>query len=278
MAALNDRFWAKVLFKEYIRHYRKFTDEQIVADVRQSMDDLEDLVDTSASFGSKMVRWSMERANEPFATAARENGKKGGRPRKNQETTADGDTREDSHDEKSGTSANNSATTSCTDKSADKGRTDGHSLRVGNVARPPVRSSGPEKRPFGDNGNVRLTIDQGKKLRESYGEDLLVAIGILDSYIQNLPVKAEGHRKNGSKFWKEEYLEKDHYAVMREGGWVWNRVQETRTANAKRANAEKGYRNTAEKNEDVIRELAEYYADKDEGRTETKFNILELAK
>lgn len=39
--------------------------------------------------------------------ASSENGRKGGRPRK-QDTTADGDTREDSHDEKSGTSANNS--------------------------------------------------------------------------------------------------------------------------------------------------------------------------
>ena len=38
--------------------------------------------------------------------ASSENGKKGGRPKKN--LSADGDTREDSHDEKSGTSANNS--------------------------------------------------------------------------------------------------------------------------------------------------------------------------
>lgn len=80
---MNDRFWAKVLFKEFIRHYRKLDDAQIVADVRKSMDDLEDLVDDADSFGSKMVRWSMERADQPFATAARENGKKGGRPRKN---------------------------------------------------------------------------------------------------------------------------------------------------------------------------------------------------
>lgn len=85
MAALNDRFWAKVLFKEFIRHYRKLTAEQIVADINASMDALEDLDDTGDSFGSKMVRWSMERADEPSAVASRENGKKGGRPRKQPE-------------------------------------------------------------------------------------------------------------------------------------------------------------------------------------------------
>lgn len=93
MTALNDRFWARVLFKEFIKHYRKLTDEQIVADVRQSMDDLEELVDGTTSFGSKMVRWSMERADR--YPQASENGKKGGRPRKDKESTAGAPTRED---------------------------------------------------------------------------------------------------------------------------------------------------------------------------------------
>ena len=93
MTALNDRFWAKVLFSQFIKHYRKMNDEQIVADIKQSMDDLEDLIDEGDSFGAKMVRWSMERVDQ--YPQARENGKKGGRPRK-QETTADGDIREDS--------------------------------------------------------------------------------------------------------------------------------------------------------------------------------------
>ena len=82
MTAQNDRFWAKVLFSQFIKHFRKMDDAQIVADIKQSMDDLEDLNDSGTSFGSKMVKWSMERADEPFAQAARENGKKGGRPRK----------------------------------------------------------------------------------------------------------------------------------------------------------------------------------------------------
>ena len=49
------------------------------------------------------------------------------------ETTADGDTREDSQDRKSATSANNSGAREST-------RTDGNSLIVGNVARQPVLS------------------------------------------------------------------------------------------------------------------------------------------
>ena len=76
------QFWCKVLFKEFIRHFRKLNDEQIVKDIRQSMDDLEDLVADSDSFGSQMVRWSMERAEAPAAIASANNGKKGGRPRK----------------------------------------------------------------------------------------------------------------------------------------------------------------------------------------------------
>ena len=76
-----NKFWCRVLFKEFIRHFRKMSDEQIVADIRQSMDDLEDMVQGSGTFGSKMVGWAAGRADEPFATAARENGKKGGRPK-----------------------------------------------------------------------------------------------------------------------------------------------------------------------------------------------------
>lgn len=81
MSALNDRFWAKVLFSQFIKHFRKMNDTEIVADIKQSMDDLEDLNDEGDSFGAKMVKWSMERAEQPFAQAARENGRRGGRPR-----------------------------------------------------------------------------------------------------------------------------------------------------------------------------------------------------
>lgn len=114
---MNDRFWAKVLFKEFIRHYRKLDDAQIVADVRKSMDDLEDLVNDADSFGSKMVRWSMERADQPFATAARENGKKGGRPKKSPQDAPNGNAGVDMSD--AGNGAASKSPTSCDTFTAD---------------------------------------------------------------------------------------------------------------------------------------------------------------
>ena len=81
MTAPNDRFWAKVLFKEFIRHFRKLTDEEIIEDVKQSMDDLDDLNDSGVTFGSKMVKWSIERKSH-YPNAS-DNGSLGGRPRIN---------------------------------------------------------------------------------------------------------------------------------------------------------------------------------------------------
>jgi len=80
MEVPEDRFWAKVLFKEFIRHYRKLSNEEIIQDVKQSMDDLEDLNGNSGTFGSKMVQWSFDRKEKPAATASRNNGSLGGRP------------------------------------------------------------------------------------------------------------------------------------------------------------------------------------------------------
>ncbi len=84
MTAPNDRFYARVEFRDFIRHFRKLDDAAIVADVKQSMDDIENLNDDGSSFGSLMVKWSLAR-KERYPKAA-ENGRKGGRPRKQQET------------------------------------------------------------------------------------------------------------------------------------------------------------------------------------------------
>ena len=93
MAAPKDRFWAKVLFRDFIRHYRKMTPEERAEDIEKSMDALEDLDENGSSFGSKMVFWATHRAeNYPQAS---ENGKKGGRPRKDKESTAVAPSRED---------------------------------------------------------------------------------------------------------------------------------------------------------------------------------------
>lgn len=164
MAPTQNIFWCRVYFQAFIKHYRKMTDEQIVKDVRQSMDDLEDIVSDTDTFGSQMVRWALERTDAPFAMAARENGKKGGRPRKDKETTADAPASDDgvypegtldAPKAESGTSATNSATTpnESTDEPAvvtarqSKGRTGDDSVRGGQSIGSPVRSYRPRKVP-----------------------------------------------------------------------------------------------------------------------------------
>lgn len=71
-----------------------------------------------------------------------------------------------------------------------------------------------------------LTDEEGRHLRELYGENLRIAIDILDAYIEN-----------GGKAAKKY---KNHAAVMRKGNWVWEKVQkmvldEKRIANADRS-------------------------------------------
>lgn len=96
----------------------------------------------------------------------------------NKESTAGAPTREDGVDRKSSTPANiygdaatsdgAEATTTISDFSGarESRRTDGHSLRVGNVARPPVRSS---LAYAGRGGNVRLTDDEYAMLLQELG-------------------------------------------------------------------------------------------------------------
>lgn len=161
----SETFWSRVLFRDFIRHFRKMTPEEVAADIEASMDALEDLNPDGESFGSLMVRWANERMNGAFATAARENGKKGGRPRK---STADGDTREDSLNVtdgsnaallESGTSANiygdaphreagdvsDTISNNSGPRQAEAPRSQragGNSLRVAKVSTSPARSSG----------------------------------------------------------------------------------------------------------------------------------------
>ena len=76
-----------------------------------------------------------------------------------------------------------------------------------------------DKKAYGQNKNVMLTDEEGMHLRELYGEDLKMAIDILDAYIENGGKKAKQY--------------KDHAAVMRRGNWVWNRVIETKNNEAR---------------------------------------------
>lgn len=68
------------------------------------------------------------------------------------------------------------------------------------------------KKPYGTCKHVMLTDIEGHHLRELYGDNLKIAIDILDAYIEN----------NGRK--AKKY--KNHAAVLRKGNWVWNKVQE----------------------------------------------------
>ena len=208
MTAKNDRFWAKVLFREFIKHYRKMTDEQIVRDVRQSMDDLDDLVDDTDTFGSKMVRWSVGRAEQ--YPMARENGKKGGRPRKNQETTADGDIREDSLNiatsgngsvTESGTSAT-TTTTPCT-TSADGPRQAEARQSQGRTGAPstgatsstaPVRSYRPRKVPH----------PEGESEVFDFASDNAIPDWVANEFYQRFFVERDGTDNDGTNIdnWK----------------------------------------------------------------------------
>ena len=80
-----------------------------------------------------------------------------------------------------------------------------------------------DKKAYGQNKNVMLTDEEGTHLRELYGEDLKMAIDILDAYIENGGKKAKKY--------------KDHAAVMRRGNWVWNKVQVTKLTEKRLENA-----------------------------------------
>lgn len=60
------------------------------------------------------------------------------------------------------------------------------------------------KKSYGEFGKVKLTDDEHNKLKQNYGKDLDVAIGILDDYLAS----------KGKKY-------ASHYAVMKKNGWVW---------------------------------------------------------
>jgi len=199
-----------------------------------------------------------------------ENGKKGGRPRKNksndQETTAQVSTNNagdasasDQEEETANVSGDDfaeggengnaslnmhggsdSVTLESVTPSADvsgSGKPDDEKGGCGPLEKPNSQKSPqpslfpvaqPEKKRYGKYRHVMLTDDEGRKLRESLGDDLEDAVAILDEYIQSLPVKSKGAKKNGAKWWMQEYEAKDHYIVLHHG-WARKRLNEMRT-------------------------------------------------
>ena len=197
MASRNDIFWCRVFFKAFIKHFRKMSDEEIVKDIRQSMDDLEDLVGDTDTFGSQMVRWANGRADEPFATAARENGKKGGRPRKDKESTAGAPTREDGESKSgSGNAGNLGSATPATisqDASTRKDEDD---------SKAPTSCTVSPKEPVvlnlaysGEFDNVRLTQEQYNDLLQHVGNmnDCKALIDDFSASIADGSTKSDNH-------------------------------------------------------------------------------------
>lgn len=100
----------------------------------------------------------------------------------------------------------------------------------------------PQKKGYGKNKLVMLTEKEGRKLRELYGADLSMAIGILDNYLVN----------NGKR--SKDYV--SHAAVLRRGNWVWQKVQETKLTEKRLENASNSSRSFRERERERMAETA----------------------
>ncbi|MCI6437357.1 hypothetical protein [Fibrobacter sp.] len=99
------------------------------------------------------------------------------------------------------------------------------------------------KKPYGTCKHVMLTDADGHHLREVYGQDLALAIEILDAYLENNPKALKKY--------------KNHAAVLRKGNWVWQKVQENKLT-AKRlenANVPKSYKSFKQQDLDARTEF-----------------------
>lgn len=83
----NDVWWDNVKFRDFCSHFIKMTPEEIAADIKESLVKLIQLDDSGDSFGAIMVKNAKLRQGSPKSEASRQNGIKGGRPRKDKEST-----------------------------------------------------------------------------------------------------------------------------------------------------------------------------------------------
>ena len=84
----NDVWWDNVKFRDFCSHFINMTPEEIAADIKESLVKLIQLDDSGDSFGAMMVKNAKLRQGSPKSEASRQNGIKGGRPRKDKESTA----------------------------------------------------------------------------------------------------------------------------------------------------------------------------------------------
>jgi hypothetical protein len=125
-----------------------------------------------------------------------------------------------------------------------QGSTSGSTVRgLAKVAQPGVDSPAdlfPEdtaKKPYGTCKHVMLTDAEGHHLREVYGQDLALAIEILDAYLENNPKALKKY--------------KNHAAVLRKGNWVWQKVQENKLTAKRLENANAPKNNKSFKQQDL---------------------------
>ena len=90
----NDVWWDNVKFRDFCSHFINMTPEEIAADIKESLVKLIQLDDSGDSFGAMMVKNAKLRQGSPKSEASRQNGIKGGRPRKDKESTAEATTRD----------------------------------------------------------------------------------------------------------------------------------------------------------------------------------------
>ena len=102
------------------------------------------------------------------------------------------------------------------------------------------------KKSFGEYGLVKLTAAQEAKRRAYYGDDFDKAVKFLENYIMSLPSKVAKEKKNGAKYWQEEYAAKDHYKILDEGNWVDKKIKLTKLLDKRLENASRGHKSFAE--------------------------------
>lgn len=80
----NDVWWDNVKFRDFCSHFINMTPEEIAADIKESLVKLIQLDDSGDSFGAVMVKNAKLRQGSPKSEASRQNGIKGGRPKKSE--------------------------------------------------------------------------------------------------------------------------------------------------------------------------------------------------
>jgi hypothetical protein len=226
--------------KNYLAHHRKRNSDGDVTNREAVMDSKSP---TSPSTNTTGGRNAANVAPDNAAKSGKDYGVTSHREAGDVSTTdsltikADGDTRECSHDKKSGTSATHydqeasgvstpQLISANGPRQAEDAVTEVTTPSAGGYCAIIPANLPDQKKPYGTCQHVMLTDSEGRHLRELYGENLRIAIDILDAYIEN-------NGKAAKKY-------KNHAAVLRKGNWVWEKVQkmvldEKRIANADRS-------------------------------------------